>query len=233
MKLENKQAFEAYAKAYAPNEACGLLIIKDGVESFFPAKNIAIDKRHNFIIAPEDYAEAETQGTVIGIIHSHVQGAPRPSQADLVSCETHGITWHLYSVELNCWHKFNPSGYKAPLVGREFKFGVLDCLTLVRDYYRQELNMNLPDYERWDESAFKRGESLYEKHMNKWGFYQVKDLQKNDIILMQIGYSVPSHAAIYLGDGWMLHHLRNRLSSRDLFGGIYLRGAKLFCRYQG
>lgn len=233
MKLVNKQAFEAYANAYAPLEACGLLIIKEGEESFFPAKNIALDKRHNFIIAPEDFAEAETQGEIIGIIHSHVLGAPKPSQADLVSCETHGVPWYLYSVEREQWHSFKPSGYKAPLVGREFKFGVLDCFTLVRDYYKQELSMYLPDYERWDEGAFKRGESLYEMHMEKWGFKPVKDLQKNDIILMQIGYNVPSHAAIYLGNNWMLHHLRNRLSSRDLFGGIYLKSAKLFCRYQG
>ena len=44
-----------------------------------------------------------------------------------------------------------------------------------------------------------------------------------DIILMNIESPVPNHAAIYLGENVILHHVTNRLSSRDVYkwGGYY------------
>lgn len=231
MNEQNRLKFKEYAKAHSPNESCAVLYIDQGVEEILLCKNIAIDKKRNFIIDPLDYEVAESKGQVVAIIHSHM-GAPIPSQIDLVSCETTNLPWFIYSVNLDSWHEFKPSGYKAPLVGRQFHFGVLDCFTLVRDYYKEELGIFLPDFERTNESIFKK-ESLYEKHFESYGFKRVEDLQKNDVILMQIGYKNPSHAAIYLGDSLMLHHLRNKLSSRDVYGGFWAKNTRFFCRYFG
>jgi cell wall-associated NlpC family hydrolase len=38
---------------------------------------------------------------------------------------------------------------------------------------------------------------------------------------MQVASPVPNHAAVYLGDGLILHHLQGRLSSRDVYGGYW------------
>jgi proteasome lid subunit RPN8/RPN11 len=231
MNQENRDKFKEYAKANSPNESCAVLFIKQGKEEIFLCNNVALDKRRNFIIDPLDYEAAENEGEIVAVVHSHV-GSPQPSQVDLVSCETTKLKWLIYSINLDVWHEFFPSGYRAPLVGRQFHFGVLDCFTLIRDYYRAELGLELRDFERTDESIFKT-ESLYEKHFESYGFKRVTELQKNDVILMQIGYKNPSHAAIYLGEGLMLHHLRNKLSSRDVYGGFWAKNTRFFCRYFG
>lgn len=228
-----KQAAKNYALGNLLVESCAFIIIENGIEKFLPAKNISKEKHNHFIIAPESYIEAESRGQIIGIFHSHVSQPAIASQCDLVSCETTGVAWHIYSIAFDSWYTFYPKGYLAPLIGRTFKYGTLDCYSLVRDYYKQKLSIALPEFPRTDEDAFKKGQSLYLDNMEKAGFQVVQDLKENDVILMQLIGRVASHAAIYLGGNLILHHLRNRLSSRDTYGEYYRNKTVLFCRYFG
>ncbi|HCI88977.1 MAG TPA: hypothetical protein DHV53_10070, partial [Gammaproteobacteria bacterium] len=54
------------------------------------------------------------------------------------------------------------------------------------------------------------------------GFYELEEdeqLQKGDCLLMGLTGVKPDHMAVYLGNGDILHHLRARLSSRDVYSG--------------
>jgi len=134
--------------------------------------------------------------------------------------------------ELSC---IEPSGYEAPLVGRPFHHGVLDCWTLCRDWYAREWGLALPDPVRhdnwWDDGC----SDLYTENLAAAGFVPIAvgDIQRGDLILMQIRSRnlVPNHAGIYLGDGLMLHHMYGRLSSRDVYGGYWLENTRLVARH--
>jgi len=56
--------------------------------------------------------------------------------------------------------------------------------------------------------------------------------QYGDALLMQLQSPVPSHVAIYLGDDIILHHMRNRLSSRDLLSGYYMKNVTHILRHR-
>lgn len=211
----------AHADAEAPRECCGLLITAGKKQVYIPCKNEAVGSE-NFQLSAADFAAAEDQGKVLAVVHSHPNAAPTPSMADRVSCEATGLPWLIVGGERS---KFwlEPKGYKAPLLGRPFVHGVLDCYSLVRDWYDQERGQFLADIERRD-MWWDGGQNLYIDHFAEWGFVELserEEMHPGDIFLMQIRASVPNHAAIYLGDGVILHHLYDRLSARTVYGGYW------------
>ena len=227
-----KAKFVEQAKAECPREACGLVIIKNGKQVYCPAKNLAKGS-DNFILDPIDYEKADTAGEIVAVIHSHPNMSAKPSQADLVACEASGLPWFICGIPSEQWEYIEPSGYIAPLVGRQWSHGVLDCYAIIRDWYAQEKNISLLDFERSDE-WWKMGGNLYLDNFEKAGFKRItlEELSCGDVILMTVNSTVPNHGAIYLGDNMILHHVHGRLSTRDIFGGYWLKNAMVYLRYE-
>lgn len=227
-----KASFLSHAKSEMPKEACGLVIIKHGKQLYIPCNNLARGT-DNFILDPQDYEKADQQGEIVSVIHSHPNMSAKPSQADLVACEGSGLPWYILGLPSEQWEYIEPKGYIAPLVGRTWSHGVLDCYSIIRDYYKQELGIEILDFQRSDE-WWKIGENLYLDNFAKAGFKQItlEELKAGDCILMCLGSEVPNHGAVYLGDGLILHHVQNRLSTRDVFGGYWLKNTYGYFRYE-
>jgi hypothetical protein len=188
-------------------------------------------------MAPEDYDAAEMRGEIVGVFHSHPSMSPQPTQPDLCACEASGLEWHIVNPATDEWVSFSPTGYQAPLVGRQWGgIGSLDCYALIRDFYAREMGMVLEDYARTPD-FWLRGEDLYGQAIQPAGFRVLDDgepLQRGDIVMMQTGRStVANHAAVYLGDDIILHHVENRLSSRDVYGGYFKKHTIRVVRYAG
>ncbi|MDF4005326.1 C40 family peptidase [Luteibacter sp. PPL552] len=230
MKPQTEAAIHAHAMTEYPREACGVIIVRKGRERYVPCRNLAATPDDHFVLSPEDYAAAEDQGEVTAIVHSHPNVPARPSEADRVGCERSGLPWVIVAVmsgpRVTDTQIIAPTGYEAPLVGRAWAHGVLDCWALCRDWYARERGVMLPDPPRrdgwWDDGQ----SDLYSDAAMEWaGFRKVSldDMVTGDLILMQIRSRnlVPNHAAVYIGDGLILHHMDNRLSSRDVYGGYW------------
>jgi len=210
----------AHAEREYPRESCGLVVVRKGRKRYVPVRNVA-EKNEHFVMHPQDQAGAEDEGEVLMVVHSHPNLPPVPSQADLVGCEASCLPWLIVNWPTGAVHQFAPSGYVAPLYGRQFSHGVLDCYSFIRDYYRQELGTELPDFDRPDE-WWLNGLDLYRDGFASAGFEQVTDtIKAHDVLLMRVASPVPNHGAVYLGDGRIGHHQMGRLASRDIFGGWY------------
>jgi proteasome lid subunit RPN8/RPN11 len=227
-----QQEITNHAAREYPKECCGLVIVAKGKQRYVACTNTAVGT-DQFVIDPEDYAAAEEAGDIVAVIHSHVNIPATPSQADLVSCEASGLPWFILSFPAGQWEELYPNGYKAPYVGRVWSHGVLDCYAIIRDWYANERDLILPEFSRHDE-WWLRGENLYEENFDRCGFKQIKrdELRTGDLIFMQIGSPVSNHAAIYLGDGIILHHIQNRLSTRDVYGGYWLKNTTRYLRHE-
>lgn len=209
----------AHAERDYPRESCGLVIIERGKHRYIACRNIA-EKNEHFVICPEDAAVAEDRGAVVMVAHSHPNIPSQPSHADLVGCEKTGVPWLIVNWPTGAAYEFEPSGYIAPLIGRQFCHGVLDCYSLIRDYYAQNLLIALPDFERADEWWLK-GENLYIENFEKAGFVAVEQPQRHDVLLMRVASPTPNHGGICMGNDRILQHLMGRLSSEDIYGGWY------------
>ena len=81
---EVRSALVEHAEAELPNEACGLISLRDGVaERFFPGRNRAASPyRFDLEIDPEVWF-LEDEGYDLAVFHSHPSSPPRPSRTDV------------------------------------------------------------------------------------------------------------------------------------------------------
>ena len=220
-----KDAALKHAKEQDPRESVGVLIVIKGKEQYYPCNNLSTYSQQCFILDPEDYVKADALGEITAIVHSHPVTPPSPSQADKVSCEQSGLKWHIVNPKTETWGYCEPNGYKPPLIGRQWVWGVTDCWSLVRDYYKEQHNIQLLDYERPTTPQDFLDNPLFEQYAERTGFRQLnKDekLQKGDVLLMSILHPTLNHVAIFLGDE-ILHHLADRLSTREPYNEWLLK----------
>jgi len=248
------ESIRAHAEREYPSEACGLLIKSGSRREYVPCTNVAVTPREHFVIDKYDQSDAEDRGDILAYIHSHPDASPAPSMADRVSCELHEKPWGIIGWPGGNMEWIKPNGYKAPLLGRNFVHGLLDCWSACRDWYEREAGIALPNFERrdlwWEDAS---GPSHYEENFPGCGFYPVDTPQRGDMMIFMVPSPGrpcyhPNHAAIYLGSDpalrsesaaelcgsgpYIYHHMAGRASARDVYGWSMSSRCRLILRHK-
>ncbi len=230
---------EEGAKAY-PHEACGYVVRKGKKSWPVVCTNLSETPRNHFLISLEERLRVEELGEVVGVWHTHVNESPEPSPADRVGCEVSDVPWFILSVyggetlSFSDMTTLEPSGFELPYLERPYAFGVLDCWSLVRDYYRREFDIALGDYPRV-ESFWAKGLDFFGLNWQAENLVKVngQEPQVGDLFFIQTdGGGVINHVAIYIGNELILHHCHGRLSRRDVYGGYWHKHTVLHLRHQ-
>ena len=81
---EVRAALEQHAQAEAPNEACGVVVLRDGrAERYEPGRNRAASPyRFELDVDPEVWF-LEDEGDELAVFHSHLSSPARPSRTDV------------------------------------------------------------------------------------------------------------------------------------------------------
>lgn len=227
------EAIKAHAISEYPQECVGVVTAK----GYFPLPNIAEDPegiqpaeiyRRRHFLAGGNFKELLVAGEILAFVHSHPDGPVWPSMTDQAQQTAMDVPWGLVA----CNHEIATEPYfwgdmlpVSPLEQREFRTGPSgtdgkgDCGALVRDWFRVNRNVLLPDCPR-DDVWFKRGGNLYLEHYSKCGFAPAdrEAPEVGDVALMQVRSPVPNHAGIYVGEGLLFHHLEGRLSRVEPVG---------------
>ena len=228
-----KEDAMVHAKDQDPKESCGLLIGIKGKEKYFPCKNLSTYSQQCFIIDPNDFVKAEEKGNILAVVHSHPVTPPIASQADRISCENSKLPWHIVNPKTEQWGYYEPSGYKPPLIGRHWVWGVTDCWSLVRDWYKEKKGIILRDWDRPTTPEQFIDNPLFESCFLETGFRELKPdekLKNGDALLMSIMAKGLNHVAIFL-DGDVLHHLADRISCKEPYNEWLLKCTGMRLRY--
>lgn len=216
-----------------PKEACGLIYSDENEKAIWvECKNISDEPEKNFLISPNEFLRVEKLGKIVGCWHTHCDIPPRASDADKQGCINTQVPWFIGSVykkdgrfSFEGLKEVKPdNGYKAPLVGRPYAYGVFDCFALARDYYKEILHIDIPDVPR-EERVWETEENYMHKMAKDFfGLVRVPDGSEafvGDIFFIQTGLHGADHIGIYVGNDRILHQMRNRLSREDTYGGSY------------
>lgn len=196
-----------YMKSVAPNEGCGY--VKDGV--FYPLANGHPD--------PVNYSyplDMPAPGEFDVYVHSHPGGPFYPSETDMRSQIATDATWSVAAWDDTDAHVFSWPALDEPLIGRGFRHGVTDCYEAVRSFYLQVHSIELRPYARAWRWHVGKGD-LYADHFAREGFSEIpgRDILPGDAVLVMVNSRVFNHAAVYIGNGLIYHHLATSRNGYD------------------
>jgi proteasome lid subunit RPN8/RPN11 len=209
-----------HAGTCQPAESCGLIAAGE----YRPLDNQSEAPDH-FLLAAGDFVRLDKSLGVEAVVHSHVGHPPFPSENDRAGCERLRRPWLIVSWPGRDWHVIEPCGWRPPLVGRCFLWGVHDCFSLIRDGLKFYAGIAIPDFERpW--AFWAHGADLIGDNFEAAGFDVLPagaDPQHCDVFGMRFGGTVANHLALFVGPDQILHHPLGGLSQRALYDGLFQR----------
>jgi proteasome lid subunit RPN8/RPN11 len=79
-----REALAEHARDESPNEACGLVVVRDGVaERYVRGVNTAASPYRFELDVPPETWFLEDEGYELAVFHSHLSSPPRPSRTDV------------------------------------------------------------------------------------------------------------------------------------------------------
>ena len=239
---EHKTKIKKQALEEAPKECCGVLLKNGELHacvnvSGFPEETFAINFNNLKNINTDDIA---------AFYHSHPQGI-EPSLTDKYYAHKVNLKSFIYAIKEDEFSSYEPSGFfELPLIGRDFITNEVDCITLVRDYYKRNLNIDIKDIkhqireiepgewknhpEFWKYNR-KNNEQLIHLFQSR-GFSLIDrkdDIKEHDLILSDNGLvRAYSHCAVYIGAERVIHHPYPTKSTKESMS--YFKGRGMVVR---
>lgn len=232
-----KKAAEEHAKYEFPREACGLVVDN----TYVPRVNIHPQPKLHFRMDSDTWLRYPN---IQAVIHSHTSGVFYPTGDDIQGQMNTAVPWGLLHTNgQDCTPLFywGHGVETPPLLRREFRWGPSgtdkkgDCYALIKDYFKLEQGIELPEYPR-DAGAWREGGSLFGDYFKDAGFTEIyrEELQPGDVLLFRWEGEYPHHGGVYTGNSLFLHHVSSKLSSHDIVGRYdkyithYLRYNKVY-----
>lgn len=212
----SKREMILHAEEEFPRESCGL--VTEG--RYVRIKNDHEDPLNAFKINVKDYVEYLDHGIDL-IVHSHTDGSEYPGKTDMESQIETDVPYCIipvkeYKSSLETVVEagdliFFGEGVPTPeLLGRPFRHGVTDCYALVKDWYKVNMNLTLPEFPReW--GWWGNGEDMYAEGFKVAGFRDLEPGEKpspGDIFLAAIrSKGILNHAGVLLKRSKIIHHM--------------------------
>jgi proteasome lid subunit RPN8/RPN11 len=209
------EEIEKHFSTWYPKEACGVFIAVKGKKEWVACDNVS-DEEDSFVIDSKQYIAASRRGDIVGIVHSHPDASPEPSENDKKYCNTLGIPYYIFSYPDMDLKIVQPERESKPLYGRDYEFGVNDCFEAMRDYLASR-NIDIPARAAFEDDWWEKSLDYFTDEIIKdYGYSKVEgNMKENDVIIFTINASVGNHCGVYLGDDLFFHHAENRISCRE------------------
>ena len=215
-----REAIDHHALEAWPKASCGVIVGEGDALVYGPVTDVADNSRLQFRLEPQSLLRVEAgAGRLAAIVHSHPyveEGGPdllqhTPSAAEMREQLRHRVPFGVVvcssSKRVTDRFWFGDTYPVRGLLSRPFRHGVWDCYSAVRDWYRLDRGLILPEMPR-DWNWWLNDLDMYAEGFGKVGFRIIarEDAGPGDAALFRIRAKVSNHAGVLVDSEWMLHH---------------------------
>lgn len=209
-------------------EVCALAVMKGRKQQLIICENSHDTPAEHFKISAQAWANAEDQGDVVAVMHSHPGEGAKPiaSARDIQQCNKSGVTWVIYAPDCDEFAEIQPQ--ELPLIGRPFILGSDDCWGLIMAWHEKQ-GVTLSDWRvayPWWEDQYP--DNLYFDNWKKEGFEEAQ-AGPGCMIIMQVSANKWNHAGVITEDGQLLHHLYGNESCVVPYKAGYFKDRTVLC----
>lgn len=197
-------------------ESCGFITIKKDELNIFECENDSENPKETFKISAKDYMQANRQGRILGVYHSHLK-ENKFSGMDKQVSRLHNLPFIIYHIPKKELNIYIPEENENKLIGVDFELGINDCYSMVKKYLKMKKDIFIKDYKR--ESGWYK-QDLISKYFKEEGFVKIDDeepYREDDMLVLSYYEDVPTHILIYIGNNVVLHHPNKRVSCFSLY----------------
>lgn len=225
-------AMRQYAEVAHPKETCGFILDDGSVVECVNNSGVS----DQFAIAAEDTALYLDDATACWHSHANYSGF---SPADVQACKQLNLPYAVWDCGGSQSFWLDPR-QSAGLIGRPWNYGVYDCYSAVRDWYWQQMGVEMGDYKREYEGEWStRGFTHFEDNFAAEGFIRIPTtvpLERGDVILFRIrNQSCCNHVAVVEDPSANLlyQHLVGRLSGTTAYSSYFRENSYMVVRRAG
>jgi proteasome lid subunit RPN8/RPN11 len=204
-----------HAQSEYPKESCGVF----SEDKYIPFENKSSDPENSFLINSPEFNQLYINEKIDCVLHSHEEKILMATVED-----------QQQQIELNVpfgiIHLLNKSYIKtvfwgdnleiSDLEGRYFVYGVFDCWSLVRDYFRlkgYEMPRIAREWKFWEK--YPMYEKFIEEKKAPFFFIPVKEAKPDDVFLYNLeGTKYLNHGGVIVNENQVLHHFVNKISGK-------------------
>jgi proteasome lid subunit RPN8/RPN11 len=229
---EQRLAMRTYAERAYPKETCGFILLDGSVVECENTSN----EPDTFAISAQNTADYLDDAKACWHSHAKYSGF---SPADIKACKALNLPYAVWNCSGSEAFWLDPS-QDAGLLERPWNYGVYDCYSAVRDWYKQQMGVEMGDYPRRYEGEWsKPGFVFFEQNFAAEGFVKLPagvDLVRGDVILFRIrNQTACNHVAVVEDPAAnkLYQHLVGRLSGTTSYSGYFRENSYMVVRRAG
>lgn len=225
-----------HAKADFPKEACGIIVEKDSAAIAIKCDNMSINPEESFLLSIPQVKKFAQNFKIVGYYHSHPKDNP-VGDIDIMVSEKTKLNCIMFNCVTNQFSEYIPKGIFISYLNRPFLYGIFDCLTLIIDYYQNQLNLKVNDIDHPHRINPYLGKDvkapILKEHFINNGFQEAGTLKKHDVILTKTyQMKTPTHCLVYLGENKILHHPAGQFSLKEEYNNSLKQRAVHILRHK-
>lgn len=229
LSAEQRLAMRTYAERAYPKETCGFILV-DG--TVVECENTS-DQPDTFTISAQDTADYFDDAQACWHSHANHSGF---SPADIKACKALNLPYAVWNCGGSEAFWLDPR-QDAGLLGRPWNYGVYDCYAAARDWYKQQMAVELGDYPRDYEGEWRtRGFTHFEDNFSSEGFERISvtaDLRRGDVLMFRIrNQNCCNHVAVVEDPAanTLYQHLVGRVSELTSYSGYFRENTYMVLR---